>query len=64
MKKYIYLVIGFILFLGSVVNGLDLQPTTDSYMMGQNFGKLLIPIIGLILIFMFFRIPRKERKKE
>lgn len=62
MKKWIYLILGLILFIIPIVNGLNFQFSTDSYTMGENFGKLLIPIVGLVLIYKFFRISRKKEK--
>lgn len=64
MKKYIYLVLGFVLFFGSISAGFDFKPPVDDYSRGYNFGQLSIPIIGLILVFNFFRLSRKERRAK
>ena len=64
MKKWIYLTLGLVLFIIPIVNGLGLQPITDSYSLGQDIGVLIIPIIGLVLIYKYFRISRKERVKK
>jgi|GEM_PF-7116700 len=61
MKKYIYLVVGFVLFFGSISGGLDFKPAVDDYSRGYNFGLLVVPIVSLILIFNFFRLSKKER---
>lgn len=62
MKKYIYLVIGLIILLFSLPGVFsNLRPATDDFNRGYNFGLFMVPIIGLILIFNFFRLSRKER---
>jgi len=63
IKKYICLVLGFILFL-PVITGLNLKPPTNDYNVGYDLGVLTWPIIGIVLIYKFFRFSRQDRKKK
>jgi len=63
MKKYIYLIIGLILCL-PIITGLNLKPPIDSYNIGYNFGVLMWPAVGIVLIYKFFKLSRKEGKTK
>lgn len=64
MKKYIYLIIGFLLLSGLPSVQSRLVPPVDDYSRGFNFGVIGFHLLGFVFIFLFFRNYRRDKRNK